>query len=361
MDEQQLLERIKEITAIQATSGHEEPMRRYMAEHMRPYVDEIQYDGLGGVFGIKKCRDEQAKTVMIASHMDEVGFMVAAIRDNGSLKVVPLGGWNANVVSAQRFTLQTQKGDMPVISSSIPPHLLRGTQQNGSIDVSEILFDAGFSSKEEAMEYGVRPGDTIVPESEAILTANKKNVIAKAWDNRYGCLLILMLLEELKDVELSVNLVVGANVQEEVGLRGAPVSAHMFQPDLFFAVDCSAANDIQTKTDTFGHLGEGFLVRIQDPRFIMLPRMRQYIIDIAEQHHIPYQYYVSKGGTDAAEVHKANNGIPSAVIGVVARYIHTHQSMFSIDDFLAAKDEMSAIIRDLNTDKVQTLIYGEEV
>lgn len=359
MDKQQLFKRIKEITEIQATSGHEDRMRHYMAEKMRPFVDEIQYDGLGGVFGIKKSNVPDAKTVMIASHMDEVGFMVSMIRDNGMLKVVPLGGWNPQVVSAQRFTLQTKEGDYPIISSSIPPHLLRGANGSNQIDVSEILFDAGFTSKEEAMRYGVRPGDTVVPDSEAVMTANEQRVIAKAWDNRYGCLLILQLLEELQDVELNVNLVIGANVQEEVGLRGAPASAHLFKPDLFFAVDCSAANDIQTTTDTFGHLGEGFLVRIQDPRFIMLPRMRQYVLDIAEAHDIPYQYYVSKGGTDAAEVHKANQGIPSAVIGVVARYIHTHQSMFDLSDYDAAFREMSAIIRDLDTTKVNHIIYGE--
>lgn len=358
MDHQALFQRIKEITEIQAISANEECMRQYMAEKMAPYVDRIEYDGLGGIFGIKQSKNKDAKTVMIASHMDEVGFMVAQIRDNGTLKVVPIGGWNSYVVSAQRFTLQTQKGDYPVVSSSVPPHLLRGTSGQ-SIDVSEILFDAGFSSKEEAMEYGVRPGDAIVPESETILTANGKNVIGKAWDNRYGCLLILMLLETLEDVELPINLVVGANVQEEVGLRGAPVSAHKFNPDLFFAVDCSAANDIQTKTDTFGHIGEGFLVRIQDPRFIMLPRMKDYVLEIAEKNNINYQYYVSKGGTDAAAVHQQNNGIPSAVIGVVARYIHTHQALYSLDDFVSAFDEMLAIVQDLDNDKIQKLIYGE--
>lgn len=360
MDYQKLFLEIKEVTEIKATSSHEDAMRHYLKEKMTPYVDEIQYDGLGGIFGIIKSKYPDAKTVMVASHMDEVGFMVAKIRDNGSLKVVPLGGWNSQVVSAQRFVLQTREGEIPVISSSIPPHLLRGTAAAGSIDVSEILFDAGFESKEEAMAYGVRPGDTIVPDSETILCANGKNAIGKAWDNRYGCLMIVHILQALAGKELPFNLVIGANVQEEVGIRGAKVSAHKFNPDLFFAIDCSAANDLQTKTDTFGHLGEGFLVRVQDPRFIMLPRMKDYIVDIAEKHNINYQYYVSKGGTDAAEVHQANDGIPSAVIGVVARYIHTHQSLFNLDDFVAARQEMIAILNDLTTEKINYIIYGEE-
>ena len=359
MQNDELFAQIKEVTEIKATSSNEGAMREYLRQKMTPYVDEIQYDGLGGIFGVIKSKDENAKTVMVASHMDEVGFMVAQIRENGSLKVVPLGGWNSQVVSAQRFVLQTKEGEIPVVSSSIPPHLLRGQSGQTTIDVSEILFDAGFMSKEEALSYGVRPGDTIVPDSETILCANGKNVIGKAWDNRYGCLMIVHVLEALANKELPFNLVIGANVQEEVGIRGAKVSAHKFNPDLFFAVDCSAANDLQTKVDTYGHLGEGFLVRIQDPRFIMLPRMRDYILDIAEKNDINHQYYVSKGGTDAAEVHQANDGIPSAVIGVVARYIHTHQALFNLDDYKAARAEMIAILTDLTSEKIDYIIYGE--
>ena len=124
-------------------------------------------------------------------------------------------------------------------------------------------------SKEEVLEFGIRQGDIIVPESETILTANGKNVISKAWDNRYGCLMVLELLDYLKDKELPVTLIIGANVQEEVGLRGAHVSTTKFKPEVFFAVDCSPA------TDTFGNdngrLGEGSLLRYYDPGHIMLP------------------------------------------------------------------------------------------
>lgn len=354
-----LFQAIKEVTELQATSGHEDALRSYLYNKMQGRVDEIQLDGLGGIFGIKKSKDPQAKTVMVAAHMDEVGFMLAQVLNNGLLKVVPLGGWNPYVVSAQRFTMDTKQGKIPVISSSIPPHLLRGTQGQATPEVSEILFDAGFSSKEEAEAYGVYLGAPIVPESEAVLTANGKNVIAKAWDNRYGCLVIAQLLEELAEVDLAVNLVIGATVQEEVGLRGASAAATKFQPDLFFAVDCSAANDIHGGEGTFGKIGSGFLVRLQDPRFVMLPRLRDYVLAVAEKEELPYQYYISKGGTDAAVIHQSNEGIPSAVIGVVARYIHTHQSLFSLADYEAAKAEMKALLLDLTSEKVEKIIYGD--
>lgn len=354
-----LFQRIKYLTEIQSVSGAEENMRQVMTKEMTPFVDKIEYDGLGGVFGIKKSQAENAPRIMLASHMDEVGFMVSQIQDNGLFRVVPLGGWNPYVVSAQRFTLQTKKGDYPVISSSVPPHLLRGTSGQKAVDVADILFDAGFVSKEEAESFGVRPGDTVVPEAETIMTANGKRVISKAWDNRYGCTLVLDVLEELANTELNNTLIAGANVQEEVGLRGAKVSTTKFRPDLFFAVDCSPAGDMDGKKDANGRLDDGFLLRIFDPGMIMLGRMREFIIKTAEENNIPYQSFVSKGGTDAGAAHMANDGVPSAVIGVPGRYIHTHQTMFSIKDYEAAKEMVLKLLLKLDRQTVDEIIYGK--
>lgn len=357
--EEKTFQRIKTLTEMQGTSGFEHDIRAYMRNELTPLVDEVQQDGLGGIFGIRHHEDAEAPRVMVAAHMDEVGFMITQITDRGLFKVTPLGGWNPYVVSAQRFTLKTSKGDYPCISSSIPPHLLRGTSGQKTLEVTEILFDAGFDSREEATEYGVRPGDTIVPQVETIKTANGKNIISKAWDNRYGCTVVLEALEALKEEKLGHTLIAGANVQEEVGLRGTKGAVNKFKPDLFFAVDCSAADDTVTKNGTFGHLGEGTLMRIYDPGLIMLPRLKEYLLDTAETHNIPYQYFVSKGGTDAGAAHTSNEGIPSTVIGVVGRYIHTHQTMFSIADYEAAKEMLIQTLRGLDQSTINTIIEGK--
>jgi glutamyl aminopeptidase len=345
---------IKKVTEVQSISGFEHNIREVIREEMTPYVDEIQLDGLGGIFGIKKSAKENAPTVMIAAHMDEVGFMVSAITEEGFFRVIPLGGWNPQVVSAQRFTLQTRKGDYPVVSSSIPPHLLRG-KENKTQEVKDILFDGGFDSKDEAEEYGVRPGDTIVPDVETIKMANGKTLLGKAWDNRYGVAVVLETVKALKDEELPVNLVIGANVQEEVGLRGTRGAVRKFDPDVFFAVDCSPADDVYGGKDAFGKLGEGTLIRIQDPGFILSKEMREFLLETAEENDILHQYFVSKGGTDAGAAHQLNEGIPSAVIGVVARYIHTHQTLFNIEDYQAALDMTKHIIMRLDEEKIKTL------
>lgn len=357
--EEQTFQRIKELTELQGTSGFEQDIRTYMRNALTPLVDDVQQDGLGGIFGIRHHEDTDAPRVMVAAHMDEVGFLLTEITARGLFKVVPLGGWNPYVVSAQRFTLKTNKGDYPCISSSVPPHLLRGTSGQKSLEVADILFDAGFESKEEAESFGVHPGDTIVPKVETIKTANGKRIISKAWDNRYGCTVVLEALEALQKESLGHTLIAGANVQEEVGLRGSKVAVTKFKPDLFFAVDCSAADDTITTNGTFGHLGEGTLLRIFDPGLIMLPTLKEYLLDVASTHHIPYQYFVSKGGTDAGAAHVANEGIPSSVIGVCGRYIHTHQTMFSIRDFEAAREMLIQTLKGLDRSTVDTIIKGK--
>lgn len=349
----ELFDKIKAVTELDGIAGHEHNVRNYMRKRMTPLVDSIETDGLGGIFGIKKHADAKAPRIMVAAHMDEVGFMVSSIQADGTFRVVGIGGWNPLVVSSQRFTLYTRTGHaIPVISGSVPPHFLRGKDGGASLpNVSDIIFDGGFKDKAEAEQFGIAPGDIIVPKSEAILTANQKNVISKAWDNRYGVLMVLELLEQLKDTPLDNTLIAGANVQEEVGLRGAHVSTTKFDPELFFAVDCSPAGDVYGDQ---GRIGDGTLICFYDPGHILLKDMRDFLTT-AEEAGIKYQYYTGKGGTDAGAAHLQNSGVPSTTIGVCARYIHSHQTLYAMDDFLEAQAFLQALLKKLDRSTVDLL------
>lgn len=351
---QEDFKRIKQITEIQSTSGFEHNIRAFMRDELTPLVDKVHVDGLGGIFGVRENKNNGAPKLMLAAHMDEVGFMVINITTNGLIKVRPLGGWNPYVVSAQRFTLQTDNGDYPVVSSSVPPHLLRGGGGQ-KVKVEDILFDAGFSSKEEAESYGVRPGQPIVPDVETIQMANGKTMLGKAWDNRFGVTAVLEALKEVKDDTLPNTLIAGANVQEEVGLRGTRGAVRKFQPDAFFAIDASPADDMDGKKDANGRVGDGILIRIQDPGYIMSKEMRDYILDTAESNNIPYQYFVSNGGTDAVAAHQLLEGIPTGVVGIPARYIHTHQTLFHIDDYYAAKEMLVQLMKTFDKTTLDTI------
>lgn len=351
---QEDFKRIKQITEIQSTSGFEHNIRAFMRDELTPLVDKVHVDGLGGIFGVRENKNNDAPKLMLAAHMDEVGFMVINITTNGLIKVRPLGGWNPYVVSAQRFTLQTDNGDYPVVSSSVPPHLLRGGDSQ-KVKVEDILFDAGFSSKEEAESYGVRPGQPIVPDVETIQMANGKTILGKAWDNRFGVTAVLEALKEVKDDTLPNTLIAGANVQEEVGLRGTRGAVRKFQPDAFFAIDASPADDMDGKKDANGRIGDGILIRILDPGYIMSKEMRDYILDTAESNNIPYQYFVSNGGTDAVAAHQLLEGIPTGVVGIPARYIHTHQTLFHIDDYYAAKEMLVQLMKTFDKSTLDTI------
>ncbi|MFA9414542.1 MULTISPECIES: glutamyl aminopeptidase [unclassified Streptococcus] len=349
-----LFTKIKTVTELKGTSGFEQDIRHFIRKAITPNVDRIETDGLGGIFGIRESKVENAPRVLVAGHMDEVGFMISSIKPDGTFRVVELGGWSPLVVSAQRFTLHTRDGRVyPVISGSVPPHLTRGNGGASLPTVGDIIFDAGFTDKAEAEHFGVRPGDVIVPDSETILTANGKQIISKAWDNRYGVLMVTELLDSLKDTPLPNTLISGANVQEEVGLRGAHVSTTKFNPDIFLAVDCSPAGDVYGDQ---GKVGDGTLIRFYDPGHIMLPAMKDFLLETAERHGIKYQYYCGKGGTDAGAAHLKNGGVPSTTIGVCARYIHSHQTLYALDDFLEAQNFLQALVKTLDRSTVDTII-----
>lgn len=347
-----LFAKIKAVTELDGIAGYEHSVRQYLRDKMTPLVDRVETDGLGGIFGVRENLDPTAPKVMVAAHMDEVGFMVSEIKADGTMRVVEIGGWNPLVFSSQRFTLYTRSGQaIPVISGSVPPHLLAGGK--GSLPkVADIIFDAGFADKAEAESYGVTPGDIIVPLSETILTANQKNIISKAWDNRYGVLMVTELLEALQGQALPNTLIAGANVQEEVGLRGAHVSTTAFDPDIFLAVDCSPAGDIYGNQ---GKIGDGTLIRFYDPGHVMLKDMRDFLLDTAQDAGIKYQFYTGKGGTDAGAAHLKNKGVPSTTIGVCARYIHSHQTLYAMDDFIEAQAFLQALVKKLDKSTLDTI------
>ncbi|HLR54925.1 MAG TPA: M42 family metallopeptidase [Pseudogracilibacillus sp.] len=336
----------KTLTELQAAPGDEKRVRDYMSEELSKYADDVIYDNLGSVFGEKQ---GEGPRVMVAGHMDEVGFMVTQITENGMIRFQTLGGWWNQVMLAQRVQVMTKEGVVPGVIASTPPHLLTEEQRKKPMDVKQMLIDIGADDKADAEQIGVTPGDSIVPLCPFTPMANDKKILAKAWDNRYGCGLSIELLKELKDTSLSNHLFSGATVQEEVGLRGAQSAANLIQPDLFFALDASPANDTAGDKKEFGQLGSGALLRIFDRTMITHPGMREFILDTAKTQDIPYQYYVSQGGTDAGRVHTAQSGIPSAVIGICSRYIHTAASMIHVDDYAAAKELIVHLVK--NTDQ----------
>lgn len=348
------LEMFKTLTELHGAPGNEHAVRNYLRSELEKYSDEIIQDNLGGIFGVRKGPADSPK-IMVAGHMDEVGFMISGITENGMLRFQTLGGWWNQVMLAQRVEILTDKGIIPGVIGSIPPHLLTDEQRKKPMDVKNMLIDIGADDIEDAQRIGIRPGQPAVPVCPFTPMANEKKIMAKAWDNRYGCGLALELLKEVKDVQLPNQLFSGANVMEEVGLRGAQAAANMIDPDLFFALDASPANDMSGSKTEFGQLGKGTLLRILDRTMITHRGLREFILDTAETNNIPYQYFISQGGTDAGKVHISNEGVPSAVIGICSRYIHTSSSIIHTDDYAAAKELLVKLVKACDKTTIETI------
>ncbi|AMA72445.1 MULTISPECIES: M42 family metallopeptidase [Aneurinibacillus] len=345
MDKQMTL--FKRLTEACGAPGFEGEVRAIIKEYISETTNEIVFDNLGSIFGVLR-GDENGPKIMVAGHMDEVGFMVTRITDQGFIQFQPLGGWWSQVLLAQRVQIITNNGPIMGVISSIPPHVLPESRKNKPMDIKDMFIDIGADNKEDAEEIGVRPGQPILPVCPFTVMGNPKKMMAKAWDNRYGCALAVEMMQEMKDAKHPNIIYGGATVQEEVGLRGAGTAANMIEPDVFFALDASPAGDIPGLKEGMGKLGKGLLMRIMDRTMVTLPGLRDFMIDTAEELGIRYQFFVSPGGTDAGRVHLTGKGVPSAVIGIPARYIHSHAAIIHRDDYEAAKQLLLALLKRLD-------------
>jgi len=349
------LEMFEELTNAPGAPGFEKPVREIMRKYLSKYSHEIIQDNLGGIFAVRRDNPLGPK-VMVAGHMDEVGFMVTQITEKGFIKFQPLGGWWSQVLLAQRVRIITNSGEVIGVIGSLPPHILSDDVRNKVVDTKNMFIDIGAYNKEDAEKMGIRPGQPIVPLTPFTVLANEKRLMAKAWDNRYGCAMAIDLLDSLKDIRLPNILFAGANVQEEVGLRGAQVAAEMIKPDIFFALDAGPAGDVPgAPEDALGKMGEGVLIRILDRSYVTHRGMREYLLDTVNSLGVKYQYFTSQGGTDAGRVHIYGKGVPSIVIAIVSRYIHSHASIIDLDDYLAAKETLTALVKNLDRSTYETI------
>jgi putative aminopeptidase FrvX len=356
MDDQ-VLSMFKELTEAPGAPGHEGPAREIMRKYIAPFSDDTYTDNLGSLIAVKKGTSEGPK-IMVAGHLDEVAFMVTMITDKGFLRFQPLGGWWEQVMLAQRVTVLTRKGSIEGVIGSTPPHILSPEARKKPVDKKNMFIDIGASSKEEAEEFGVRPGDTVIPICPFTVMKNPKLMMAKAWDNRIGCAIAIEVLKQLK-AEQHPNIVYGVGtVQEEVGLRGAQTSVNTVAPDISFAVDVGIAGDTPgiKKEEAQSKLGDGPQLLLYDASMIPHRGLRDFVIDIAEEQNIPFQYdSMAGGGTDAGRMHLHNKGVPSLVVGVATRYIHSHAAILHRDDFDNAVKLLVAVIKRLDQKKLEEI------
>ena len=355
------LQMFKELTDANGIPGNERAPREVMKRYIAPFVDEMETDNLGSLI-TKKVGDKKGPKIMVAGHLDEIGFMITQIDDKGFLKFQTVGGWWGQVMLAQRVTVTTRKGDEIIgVIGSKPPHIIPAEARKKVVEIKDMFIDIGASSKEEALEWGILPGDMVTPYFEFNVMKNEKYLLAKAWDNRIGCAIAIDVMRALKE-ENHPNIVYGVgNVQEEVGLRGAKTTTFKIQPDIGFAVDVGIAGDTPgiTPKESTSKMGAGPQIVIYDASMVAHTGLRDFVVNVAEEAGIPYQFEaIAAGGTDAGSIHLTANGVPSLAIGVATRYIHSHAGILHRDDYENAVKLIVEVIKKLDRQTVDQIIFG---
>jgi len=349
-DTQQFL---KEITEACGVPGYEADVRAVMQRALAG-VAEITQDKMGSIIGRHVGAAEQPR-IMLAGHMDEIGFMVTHITKEGFVKFVPLGGWWDQVLLGHRVLIKTSAGDVVGVLGAKPPHLLGADERNKLVEKKDMYIDVGARSEEEVRGFGVRIGDPIIPVSQFTVMANPSFYLCKAFDNRVGCALAAQALHQLA-VEGHPNTVYAVGTtQEEVGLRGAKTAAFAIDPDVGIVLEVDIAGDVPgiKPEESSVKMGAGPSLLVYDARMIPNLKLRDLVIATAEQEGIPLQFSAMAGGaTDGAQIHMHDEGVPTVVIAVPTRHIHSHNAILCREDYDQALRLVVALVKKLDAETV---------
>jgi putative aminopeptidase FrvX len=347
---------LKELTDASGVSGYEAPVRTVVRRYLEP-LGELSQDKVGSVICQKK-GNASSPRVMLAGHMDEIGFMVKHITKEGFINFIPLGGWFDQVLLGQRVVIQTSKGDVVGVIGAKPPHLLSSEEHDKVVVKKDMYIDIGALSQEEVDVAGVRPGDPIVPRADFVPMSSGKTYLSKAFDDRVGTALVISVLQALQEQE-HPNTVYGvATVMEEVGVRGATTSVRSVDPDVAIVLESDIAGDVPgiKPEESAVKLGKGPTTLIYEARMIPNLKLRSLIERVANDIGVPLQVsYVEGGSTDGSVIHLHSTGVPSAIIAVAARHIHSHSSIIHRNDYDNAVKLLVALIKRLDTATVAEL------
>lgn len=329
-----LLERLCNACAV---SGDESEVRQIVLEQVRPYASRVWVDALGNVLAVREESGSQSDPlsprrlrVMVAAHMDEVGFMLSYDDEGGLFRFETVGGVDIEHLPGK--PVQVGRDHLPGVIGMKPVHLTKHEDRQQKPDLESLRIDLGPGNGRKA-----RVGDWAAFSSPFMRLG--PSICAKSLDDRLG---VATLIELIKSPPPGIDLLAAFTVQEEVGLRGAKVAAHALAPDLAIVLDCTPARDLPVldrsgnleNTQYNTRLGHGPAVYVADRATLSDPRLVRHVVQVAGHSGIPFQVrQPGGGGTDAGAIHKQLTGIPSLSISVPARYLHTPSGLCRFADW----------------------------
>lgn len=349
-------ELLKKLSEVDGISGHEHNVAKLIRNEAEQYVDEVNYDNLGSLIMIKK-GEANEPTIMLAAHMDEVGFVVSKIEDRGYLRIHPIGGWWPHVVLAEMMTVETSDGKKYLgVTCAEPPHGMPREKRNTVLDIKDVYIDMGVKDKSEIEKLGIKIGDTVTPKMDFHVLNDGKTLLGKAWDDRIGAAVIIEVLKRLSSLKTKSTVAGVFSTQEEVGLRGAKTSSYQINPDIAFAIDVTMSYDSPTSPKNDTVLGNGVALSILDGSVIAHRGLFDFVEKIAKEHNVKYTYdLLTAGGTDSGEIHKQRSGVITMTLSLPCRYFHSHVSLIDYDDYQQAVELVYQVVKTIDKDVLNQL------
>ena len=339
------MELLRKLCETPGISGYEERIQKLIKEELEKLTDEVKIDRLGNIIGIKRTKklsDKPVpKKVMLAAHMDEIGFMISFIDKDGFLRFVPVGGLHPRNLIAQRVVVHGEKDIVGVIGSK-PIYFLEEEEKKRVPKIKDLFIDVGL--KKDEVSKIVKAGDFVTLDRN-FKELNDKIITAKALDDRVGVYVMIEALKRIKDCYVDIYAV--ATVQEEVGLRGAIVSSFSVEPDVGIALDVCPALDIPgTKEEEMvTTLGGGTAIALMDVLIISNKKLVDFLRKISEENKIKYQTEISTtGGTDAGAIQRSKSGVSACTVSIPTRYIHSVVEMCHKEDIESSIKLMSKFL-----------------
>lgn len=344
------LDLLKRLTETPGISGREELVRALVISELRPLVDELSVDPMGNVIAVK--RGPGQTKVMLAAHMDEIGFLVKHVDEKGYLRVQPVGGHDPSVLVAQRVFVHTDAhGSLRgVLTSARKPIHLQKEKAEGAPTLNDLFVDLGLSA--ERVSEMVEVGDFVT--MDRTLEVIGDCVVSKALDDRSGLFVMIETMRRLREQNVTVYAV--ATVQEEVGVRGATAAAYTIAPHVNIALDTTLAVELPGTGahEAVTRLGEGVAIKVMDSGHIANHKLVRHLRTIAQREGIPYQMEVLPGGTtDAAAMQRARGGSASATLSLPSRYVHTVNEMVTAADIEADINLLVAYLAEVRPEDYQ--------
>lgn len=335
-----IMELLKKLTSATGISGREEDVRSLIIKEMKPLVDRVTSDVMGNVIGHRKGKN--ATRLVLAAHMDEIGFIVNHVDDKGFLRILPVGGFDPRTLMAQKVVVHGKK-DLSGVIGSKPVHVLSEEEKKKVLKVEDYFIDLGLPG--DRVKKLVSVGDPVTWHRD--FTDLGDCLTSKAFDDRVGVFVMLEALRKIKGKPLQVELYAVATVQEEVGVRGATTSAIGLDPDIGIAVDITLANDVPgpSEHEQITRLGEGAAVKVMDGLSISNPKLVAHLKEISKKRKIKIQIEIlPRGGTDAGALQRAGSKAAVTTISIPTRYAHSTVETIHKKDVQACIDLLAAYI-----------------